>query len=382
MRFFASGDVVRRLDPVHALRPGAAPLGSELPPPRHPVPRRHAAAGSDGTEREISKRVLSRSHADLDDERRAVDAGGDQLHRRSQTRSDRAAASARSTRSFHEGGHAAHFANVVAELTLLFAGIRADLDGLRRNTVDVLRQPARRTPTGSCDTRATRRRRAPSRRRSSASGSPAASRCARSTRARSPSCRISSRRCTGCPTSDLNAGGRPHAGARNRAAGAGHRESAAASGHSAPAQPGVGRLLSGLSPGAHGGGSNTRALPARARLSDRQPRHRSGAARRTTGSRATAWTTTTCCEGSPARDSRPAIWPTNATTPLKQASARADEMMRSAEARPYPDDAAVQPGRHIRIVHGAELLADSSDGEDAMCDRFEAWVSAHYAAPA
>jgi hypothetical protein len=26
-------------------------------------------------------------------------------------------------------------------------------------------------------------------------------------------------------------------------------------------------------------------------------------------------------------------------------------------------------------VHGAELVADSSDGEDAMCSRFEAWVA-------
>ena len=31
----------------------------------------------------------------------------------------------------------------------------------------------------------------------------------------------------------------------------------------------------------------------------------------------------------------------------------------------------------IRIVHGTELLADSSSGEDAMCERFEAWVREH-----
>jgi len=30
---------------------------------------------------------------------------------------------------------------------------------------------------------------------------------------------------------------------------------------------------------------------------------------------------------------------------------------------------------HIRVVHGAELVTDSSDGEDAMCSRFEAWVA-------
>jgi hypothetical protein len=34
----------------------------------------------------------------------------------------------------------------------------------------------------------------------------------------------------------------------------------------------------------------------------------------------------------------------------------------------------------IRIVHGSELLADSSQGEEAMCRRFEAWVHEHYPA--
>ena len=32
----------------------------------------------------------------------------------------------------------------------------------------------------------------------------------------------------------------------------------------------------------------------------------------------------------------------------------------------------------IKLVHGAEILADSSDGEDAMCARFEAWVAEHF----
>lgn len=34
----------------------------------------------------------------------------------------------------------------------------------------------------------------------------------------------------------------------------------------------------------------------------------------------------------------------------------------------------------IRIVHGSELLADSNEGEDAMCSRFESWVREHYPA--
>jgi oligoendopeptidase F len=32
----------------------------------------------------------------------------------------------------------------------------------------------------------------------------------------------------------------------------------------------------------------------------------------------------------------------------------------------------------IRIVHGTELLADSTAGEEAMCAEFERWVAAHY----
>lgn len=32
----------------------------------------------------------------------------------------------------------------------------------------------------------------------------------------------------------------------------------------------------------------------------------------------------------------------------------------------------------IRIVHGSEVLADSSQGEDAMCAQFESWIGARY----
>jgi hypothetical protein len=37
-------------------------------------------------------------------------------------------------------------------------------------------------------------------------------------------------------------------------------------------------------------------------------------------------------------------------------------------------------GAHIRVVHGSEVLADSSEGEDTMCTRFEAWVNDHFQA--
>jgi len=66
-----------------------------------------------------------------------------------------------------------------------------------------------------------------------------------------------------------------------------------------------------------------------------------------------------------------------------EASAKAAETMQAAAVRSYPDQGV--PARldaTIRIVHGTELLADSGDGEDAMCDRFEAWVATNYATTA
>lgn len=47
---------------------------------------------------------------------------------------------------------------------------------------------------------------------------------------------------------------------------------------------------------------------------------------------------------------------------------------------PEPTDEAPSLDAVIRIVHGAEVLADSSNGEDAMCDAFENWVREHYKA--
>ena len=45
---------------------------------------------------------------------------------------------------------------------------------------------------------------------------------------------------------------------------------------------------------------------------------------------------------------------------------------------PVSGDVPASLDAHIRVVHGAEVLADSRDGEDAMCARFEAWVREHY----
>lgn len=64
---------------------------------------------------------------------------------------------------------------------------------------------------------------------------------------------------------------------------------------------------------------------------------------------------------------------------VDQAWTRARETMAAAADRRYPDDGAPDLDAHIRVVHGAELIADSAAGEDAMCERFEAWVREHYA---
>ena len=61
-----------------------------------------------------------------------------------------------------------------------------------------------------------------------------------------------------------------------------------------------------------------------------------------------------------------------------EARTRAEEIMRAAAARQYSTEVPDSLDADIRIVHGTELLADSSEGEAAMCDRFEAWVRANY----
>jgi oligoendopeptidase F len=67
---------------------------------------------------------------------------------------------------------------------------------------------------------------------------------------------------------------------------------------------------------------------------------------------------------------------------VEEATSRAERTLRDAASRRYPDGVAEHLDAHIRIVHGAELIADSSNGEDAMCDRFEAWVRERFAVPA
>ncbi len=66
------------------------------------------------------------------------------------------------------------------------------------------------------------------------------------------------------------------------------------------------------------------------------------------------------------------------TLTADEAAAHAETLMREAAARRYPDDFPASLDATIRIVDGTEILADSSQGEAAMCDAFEAWIAARY----
>ena len=74
--------------------------------------------------------------------RRGMGAGAHQLHQPAQPGQVGSGAYGLNT-LFHEGGHAAHFANI-RQNAPCFAGVPADFNGLCRNPVDVLRQPAGR----------------------------------------------------------------------------------------------------------------------------------------------------------------------------------------------------------------------------------------------
>ena len=160
----------------------------------------------------------------------------------------------------------------------------------------------------------------------------------------------------------------------------GHREPAPDAGHPAPAQPGIGRVLPGLSAGPHGGVPDARLLPAPRRLSDRQQRHRSRRWPSTTGRPATAWTTRPRCAASRARISRPATWRTSATSRSRRPGPRLETTMAAAARRAVPE----RSGRHARRADPRRAWHRSAGrfqrGEDAMCDRFEAWVREHYPA--
>ena len=65
----------------------------------------------------------------------------------------------------------------------------------------------------------------------------------------------------------------------------------------------------------------------------------------------------------------------------EQAWATAKASMAAAAQRPAAADTTTSLDAVIRIVHGAQVLADNSESDDAMCRNFEAWVGANFASP-
>ncbi len=61
-----------------------------------------------------------------------------------------------------------------------------------------------------------------------------------------------------------------------------------------------------------------------------------------------------------------------------EAWADAQAKMAAADKREYPPAPISDLDATIRIVHGAELIADSSESEHAMCEQFERWVEQRY----
>lgn len=70
---------------------------------------------------------------------------------------------------------------------------------------------------------------------------------------------------------------------------------------------------------------------------------------------------------------------------VEQAWARAQDQLEAAQRRGPRTDDGPPLEAHVRVVHGAEVLADNGDGsevaEQAMFERFERWIGTHYAAP-
>jgi oligoendopeptidase F len=65
---------------------------------------------------------------------------------------------------------------------------------------------------------------------------------------------------------------------------------------------------------------------------------------------------------------------------VEQAWEHARAQMTSAASRQYPAPTAPDLDARIRIVHGAELIADNAESDQAMCQQFEAWLAARYPA--
>ncbi|NHQ84343.1 peptidase M3 [Chromobacterium vaccinii] len=65
---------------------------------------------------------------------------------------------------------------------------------------------------------------------------------------------------------------------------------------------------------------------------------------------------------------------------VDEAWADARRLIAESAARDYPAQYPDALDARIRLVHGAELIADNAAGDAAMFDRFESWVASHYPA--
>lgn len=70
----------------------------------------------------------------------------------------------------------------------------------------------------------------------------------------------------------------------------------------------------------------------------------------------------------------------NCNQSVDEAWADAQRLIAESGARDYPAQYPDALDAHIRLVHGAELIADNAAGDAAMFDRFESWVAGHYPA--
>ena len=65
---------------------------------------------------------------------------------------------------------------------------------------------------------------------------------------------------------------------------------------------------------------------------------------------------------------------------VDEAWAEARAKITAAATRDYPPHPAKDLDATIRIVHGAEVLADNTESDEAMCMGFERWIGEHYPA--
>jgi hypothetical protein len=63
---------------------------------------------------------------------------------------------------------------------------------------------------------------------------------------------------------------------------------------------------------------------------------------------------------------------------VDEAWSAAQSSIVAARARDYPADYPPSLDATIRIVHGADVIAENGESDDAMCTAFERWVAARY----